>query len=250
LAYLGTHPQVAAVGSALRLVDKDGQPIAPPTAYPLTSEEIRKGLPMGHSMLGQPTVAMRRQAVLAIGGYRPAFDSAEDFDLWLRLSESRPLANLPDVLVDYRWHGENATVRRRRDQALAAHIAKLAARERQLGRPDPTSRLEKLCVAQLDRFDLPQEERAGILQDLSQAGLVAFAATGEGRHLADVEESLFARGHPSDIRARTVATQLARHLWKGGERWRSVTVTGWKLGAKASSMAQAARLLLDNWKNR
>src|SRR5262245_30748713 len=245
LAYLGAHPEVAAVGSALRLIDKDGQPIAPPTAYPLTSEEIRKGLLMGHSMLGQPTVAMRRQPVLAVGGYRLAFDSAEDFDLWLRLSERHPLANLPDVLVDYRWHGDNVTVRRRRDQALAAHIAKLAARERQLGRPDPTSGLEKLCVAELDRFDLSQEERAGILQDLSEAGLVAYAATGEGRHLTDVEVSLFARGHPRDIRARAIASQLARHLWKAGERRRGLAVAGWKLRTEMSSIARDAIPIFD-----
>src|SRR5262245_37723867 len=76
LAYLGTHPEVAVVGSALRLIDKGGQPIAPPTVYPLTFEEIRKGLLMGYCMLGNPTVAMRREAVLAVGGYRRPFDTA------------------------------------------------------------------------------------------------------------------------------------------------------------------------------
>ena len=240
LAYLVAHPDVAAVGSALRLINKDGDPIARPTKYPLTSDEIREGLLVGYCTLGQPTVAMRREAVIAVGGYRRAFDPADDYDLWIRLSERYALANMPDVLVDYRWHGNNTTARRRREQALAAHIAKLAALERQLGRLDPTIGLEKLCVADLDRFDLPERERASILQDLSEAGLVAYGATGETRHLADVEESLFARGHPRDARASAVARRLLRHLWKAGEHRRSIVVVGWKLRAEMSSIARHA----------
>jgi len=207
---------------------------------------------MGYCTVGQPTVAMRREAVLAVGGYRPTFDTAEDFDLWLRLSERHPLANMPDALVDYRWHGDNVTARRRRDQALAAHIAKLAARERLLGRPDPTGGLDSLCVADLDRFCLPDEERAAILQDLSEAGLVAYDATGEARHLADVVETLRARGHPRGARARAVAIRLLPLLWKAGEWRRSIAVIGWKLRAEMSSIARHSAPLLDaaNWKSK
>ena len=244
LAYLAEHPEVAAVGSALRLINKDGDPIAPPTMYPPTSEEIREGLLSGYCMLGQPTVAMRREAAIAVGGYRRAFDPADDYDLWIRLSERYALANMPDVLVDYRWHGNNTTSRRRRKQALGAHIAKLAGAERRLGLPDPTNGLEKLCVADLDRFDLRKVERAAILQELSEAGLVAHDATGDVRRLADVEESLFAQGHPRDARASAVATRLVRHLWKAGEHRRSIVVVGWKLRAEMSSIARHAPPLI------
>jgi glycosyltransferase involved in cell wall biosynthesis len=248
LAYLAEHPEVAAVGSALRLINKDGDPIAPPTMYPLTSEEIREGLLSGYCMLGQPTVAMRREAAIAVGGYRRAFDPADDYDLWIRLSERYALANMPDVLVDYRWHGNNTTSRRRRKQALGAHIAKLAGAERRLGLPDPTSGLERLCVADLERFDLRKDERAAILQELSEAGLVAHDATGDVRCLADVEESLFAQGHPRGARASAVATRLMRHLWKAGEHRRSVVVVGWKLRAEMSSIARHAAPLIERGK--
>ena len=248
LAYLTRHPDVAAVGSALRLINKDGDPLAPPTKYPLTAEEIRESLHMGHCALGQPTVAMRREAAIAVGGYRRAFDPADDYDLWIRLSERHALANMPEVLVDYRWHGNNTTARQRRRQALGAHIAKLAAAERRLGRPDPTSGLEKLCVADLDRFDLPKDARAAILQELSEAGLVAYDATGEVRHLADVLESLSAQGHPRGARARAVATRLVQHLWRAGEHWRSIAAVGWKLRAEISSVARHAAPLLDTGK--
>jgi glycosyltransferase involved in cell wall biosynthesis len=252
LAYLAEHPEVAAVGSALRLINKDGDPIAPPTKYPLLSEEIREGLLSGYCMLGQPTVAMRREAAIAVGGYRRAFDPADDYDLWLRLSERYALANMPDVLVDYRWHGNNTTARRRRKQALCAHIAKLAAAERRLGLPDPTSGLEKLCLADLDRFDLGKDERAAILQELSEAGLVAHDSTGDVGRLADVEESLFAQGHPRGPRASAVATRLVRQLWQAGEHRRSILVVGWKLCAELSSIGRHAAPLIEKgkWQNR
>jgi glycosyltransferase involved in cell wall biosynthesis len=248
LAYLAEHPEVAVVGAALRLINKDGDAIAPPTPYPLTSKEIREGLLSGYCMLGQPTVAMRREAVIAVGGYREAFEPADDYDLWIRLSERYALANMPDVLVDYRWHGNNATVRRRRKQALGAHIAKLAGVERRLGLPDPTSGLTKLSVADLDRFDLLKDERAAILQELSEAGLVAHDSTGDVRHLAGVEESLFAQGHPRGAPARVVATRLMRHLWKVGEHWRSIVVVGWTLRAQVSGIARHAAPLIDRAK--
>jgi hypothetical protein len=232
----------------LLLINKDGDPIAPPTAYAVTPEEIRKGLRAGYCMLAQPSVAMRREAVMAVGGYRRAFDASDDYDLWLRLSERYPLANMPEVLVDYRWHGNNTTARRRHKQALAAHIARLAGVERRLGLPDPTRGLEKLCVGDLDRFKLPIAERAAILQELSEAGLVAHDATGDERCLADVEESLFARGHPRDARASAVAKRLMRHLWNAGERRRTLGVVGWKLQAEISGIARRAAPLLERGK--
>ena len=252
LAYLVEHPEVAAVGSALRLINKDGDALAPPTKYPLTFKEIREGLLSGYCMLGQPTVAMRREAAIAVGGYRRAFDPADDYDLWMRLSERYALANMPDVLVDYRWHGNNTTVRRRRKQALGAHIAKLAGAERRRGLPDPTSGLEQLCVADLDRFGLRKDERAAILQELSEAGLVAYDSTGDVRHLADVEESLFAQGHPRAAPAKAVATRLMRHLWKAGAHWRSVVVVGWKLRAQLSGIVSRAAppIKRGNWQSR
>jgi len=248
LAYLAERPRVAAVGSALRLINKDGDPIAPPTKYPLTSEEIRKGLLSGYCALGHPTVAMRREAAVAVGGYRRAFDPADDYDLWIRLSERYALANMPDVLVDYRWHGDNTTARRRRKQALGAHIARLAGAERRLGMPDPTNAIETLCMADLDRFDLRKDERAAVLLELSEAGLVAYDATGDASHLGDVEESLFAQGHPRGARARAVAARLVRHLWKAGERRRSLGAVGWKLRAEMSSIGRHAAPLIQRGK--
>jgi hypothetical protein len=126
-------------------------------------------------------------------------------------------------------------------------FTKAATRERQFGRPDPTSGLTKLSVADLDRFGLPEVECAAILQDPSETGLVAYNV--EARHLASVEETLFARDPPRGSRAVAIASRLGRHLWKAGVRRRSIAVVRW---AGMSGMARHSLPLLEmaNWPSR
>lgn len=72
---------------------------------PTSHDQILAYLPR-HSPFHHPTVVMRRQTVLAAGGYR-VLDHLEDYWLWERmiLAGAR-CANLPDVLVDYRVDGD------------------------------------------------------------------------------------------------------------------------------------------------
>ena len=52
-----------------------------------------------------PGAMIRTTALRQVGGYRgPEFEPAEDVDLWLRLAEIARLANLPEVVIDYRVH--------------------------------------------------------------------------------------------------------------------------------------------------
>lgn len=68
---------------------------------PLTHEDIVRYLPR-HSPFHHPTMVLRRSTVLAVGGYRDLV-LLEDYWLWERmLLGGARMANLPDVLVDYR----------------------------------------------------------------------------------------------------------------------------------------------------
>ena len=68
----------------------------------------------------------RRDAVLEAGGYRVAFEGAEDYDLWLRLSARHDIANLAQPLLAYREHPGQGT-RQRLEQGILAEIGALAA---------------------------------------------------------------------------------------------------------------------------
>lgn len=171
VAFLDAHPDVAAVGCAVTLIDDAGKRLRD-VDYPGAPDAVSAFLETG-SALAHPTVMMRRDRVRAVGGYRAAYRHAEDYDLWLRLDERYRLANLPERLLLYRKHESKLSLTYAVEQALATRIALLAARCRRAGKPDPTDGLQELAPQDLDRFNLPTRERAGIQLDLAEAVLAS-----------------------------------------------------------------------------
>jgi hypothetical protein len=80
---------------------------------------------------------LHRAAVLDCGGYRPCFEQAEDYDLWLRLSERFDIHVLPEVLLDYRDHAGQANWTKLEQRILSVLAAQFAATERRAGGVDP-----------------------------------------------------------------------------------------------------------------
>lgn len=137
-AFLAAHPDVAVVGSAIRVVDRRGHWLRD-QAFPTEPAAVALALERANC-LAHPSVMLRREMVLAVGGYRSAFVMAEDFDLWLRLSERHALANLPTPLLDYRDHHAQASWRHIEQRILSELAAQACARARRAGRPDPAPR--------------------------------------------------------------------------------------------------------------
>jgi glycosyltransferase involved in cell wall biosynthesis len=100
--FLAAHPEVGLVGCATREIDPEGRPLG--VVRPPTDDlELRRALiranPFTHS-----AITARRDALLAVGGYDERIGVAQDYDLWLRLSQRTRLANLPEVLAERRLH--------------------------------------------------------------------------------------------------------------------------------------------------
>jgi hypothetical protein len=74
-----------------------------------------------------PTVMFRTDAVRRAGGYRRAFTYAEDYDLWIRLSELGRLANMKAALVKLRTHSAQTSKTKRDQQKAAAALARQSA---------------------------------------------------------------------------------------------------------------------------
>lgn len=135
IAFLESHPDCVAVGSALLRIDADGDVLCE-EPMPETHEDIEARLFNGLGALGHPAVTMRRSALIEVGGYRDAYYGAEDHDLWLRLAERGRLANLREALLKSRVHAENFTFvhYERSRTAVRAAIAD-ACRRRELPGP-------------------------------------------------------------------------------------------------------------------
>ncbi|MBE0540489.1 MAG: glycosyltransferase [Verrucomicrobia bacterium] len=105
--FLDAHPECCAVGAQALRIDSDGAPLDR-WMVPERHEDIDGGHMAGTSgLIINPTVMMRRHAVIRVGGYRAAFrDGAEDYDLFLRLAEVGQLMNLPATLLQYRVHSK------------------------------------------------------------------------------------------------------------------------------------------------
>jgi glycosyltransferase involved in cell wall biosynthesis len=113
VAYLETHPEAGLVscqvagfpakhvrqGFAIYLEWLNGL---------LSDEDMRRELFI-ESPLPNPSVTIRRELVLSVGGYQD-FGWPEDYDLWMRLYLAGVrFAKLPQVLVDWREHPARLT---------------------------------------------------------------------------------------------------------------------------------------------
>ena len=129
--YLRAHPECAAVGARVMMIDPDGAPLCE-WFFCETHEEIEAAHLAGQSgALPNPVCTLRRASVMAVGGYRDSFNVSEDYDLLLRLAEAGGrLANLPLILGQYRQHLRSISYTNNQRQKQAARTALREARVR------------------------------------------------------------------------------------------------------------------------
>lgn len=101
LEMFSKDPRLTVVGGFIQEFDKDpGKPFAV-RGVPLTNDEIRK-FARRRQPFNNTTVMYRRNAVMAVGGYR-SLRRCEDYDVYLRLLNNGYYAgNLPETLVKVR----------------------------------------------------------------------------------------------------------------------------------------------------
>lgn len=231
--FLDAHPEVLAVGGAAHFLAGHRR-TGVSTALPVDPRSVAQTLQRQNCLI-HSAVMMRRRAVEGVGGYRPWCPPCEDYDLWLRLAERGPLANLPEVLVDYRVHrGQLSSTKLRRMSLL--HLAvQRAASLRRAGRQEPTLPDGPDEPTLLDAFgiSLAELERELVGQTLGRERLLRDLDLLTDAN--DLIESLLA-DRLATISRRRVASeaewQHARAAWHAGD-WRRLA------SSLASSLALA-----------
>ena len=125
MARFDADPDLQLLGTAGLQIDRDGN-LLRPIDVPTGNDPLRDALARYNPML-HPTVMFRTEAVRRAGGYRRAFTYAEDYDLWLRLSETGKLANMDARLVKLRSHPGQVSRIKQDQQKAAAALARQSA---------------------------------------------------------------------------------------------------------------------------
>ena len=139
VAEMDANPRLNLLGSWAETIDGESRTIGrltPPPEPGKLRDTLARTNPFIHS-----SVMVRAEPVRSLGGYRGAFEAAEDYDLWLRLSEHGDIAIAPEILVRYREHGGNVTMRKAARQMFSSRLALRAAVARASIGIDPADKL-------------------------------------------------------------------------------------------------------------
>ena len=76
--------------------------------YPPDTGKIRT-YALLHNPFIHPSVMFRKDVFEKVGGYRQFFKHIEDYELWTRIVFKYKTGNIPEILLNYRFHGEQIT---------------------------------------------------------------------------------------------------------------------------------------------
>lgn len=117
--FLIENPHIGLVGTAARFITHTGALTNWVQRPPTRDSEIKKLL-RKHNCLIHSSILMRADVFRAVGGYRVPFVVAQDYDLWIRISNYSTLANLDEVLTHYRLHACQVSARGLERQSVAS----------------------------------------------------------------------------------------------------------------------------------
>lgn len=104
VAYMDGHEDCVAVGTSVAYIDPDGDPLGWHRMPELHTEIVDffiRNLGFG---IAHPAVVFRRDAFVRIGGYDERDLHAEDYGMFLRLSEVGRFSNISEPLLQLRLH--------------------------------------------------------------------------------------------------------------------------------------------------
>ena len=118
VAFLQTNPESPLVYTERRWIDEHGQPISPREYFVLVRGRCVAELAR-HNTIAPSTVLIRRTA-LGEARFDPSTTPCEDWDLWLRLSQSSEIGLIEADLTDYRIHESNMS--RNQERMVSATV--------------------------------------------------------------------------------------------------------------------------------
>lgn len=198
--FMEAHSDIGVLGGGVEWIDATGSSLGI-HRNPSDDKEIKATL-LHRCAFWHPTVILRREVFAWAGGYRRVVVDAEDYDLWLRMAEHFQFANLEEVVLKYRIHPSQLSMRRRKQQTIGVLAARVSASARSSGNADPLATIEEITPGVLAEL--------GVTEAALQSAL-AMDCLDWVRNMAVAGESLGALGPTVEI--------LQSFDWKYAESW-------------------------------
>ena len=161
--YLDHNSDVAVIGGQILYINEMGLEIPNrKSRYPVGKTKTRESFETG-CYLAHPAVMMRKSCVLELGGYRPQFLFAEDYDLWLRILDKYEIDNLSDQVIKYREHAGQSS--RKMDMINLYSMAAVMSRDRRRSRYASDLPDYELSIWAKSEVDELNKENEGLIDD-------------------------------------------------------------------------------------
>jgi hypothetical protein len=103
VSYLKHHPEAVLVGCGCIEIDAEGRALRQ-HSYPIYHEQLCRRLERNRAFFPHCSSMFHGQVAIKLGGYNRRFLRSQDWDLWLRLSETGLITCLREPLVKLRRH--------------------------------------------------------------------------------------------------------------------------------------------------
>jgi len=204
LAFMQAHPDVAICGTWSRTI---GEGITSwETHYPVGHADIVCHM-LFNTGLTHPTVMLDRAQLQQHGlAYEGRHPHAEDYDLWTRAAHVVRLANLPQVLLDYRVHATQVSSSHKESQKQSAR----RIRENLIRSLTPSAYLSDFEIHnQISEYDWPSHSS---FYKMAVQWLKALS-----RHIQTDRPDLWPSAHAV---CRAKALEIHQHVYQNKKRWK------------------------------
>jgi glycosyltransferase involved in cell wall biosynthesis len=118
--FMKKNPEIGLCGCGIR----EFGAIERKSIYPQSENEIKAFL-LFNSAFAHPAVMVRRELLHTLK-YRDDYRGAEDYELWTRCVHCTKSTNLPDILLKYRRHKEQVSIKEKQSQQETADRVRLS----------------------------------------------------------------------------------------------------------------------------
>ncbi|MBI4402731.1 MAG: glycosyltransferase [Deltaproteobacteria bacterium] len=219
IVFLEDNPDFAIVGGNVATID-DNDRVVGSSNFPVRDKDIKEAL-IHYCPLCHPTVVMRKAVFECSGGYRCAFVHAEDYDLWLRVSEHFKLANLSEVVLYKRVHTQAMSFQNLEQQAISSLGARISARKRSKTGIDPMKGVGRVTPDILKKAGLEDTDiqNGVLLFYLRWVDLLLMAHDDDGALQLINSLPIYSRPIPRDslikiCSSRARIHRMRRELWR------------------------------------